>query len=195
LKQTQTRIAILAITILGIALATLAVLLIEEDQVVELAAPITHQPTYLGNPSFLLGSGNVMQNGTAYSYVRINATAIVAGDTFVVFPALDVGLKGASVNENNLTAKVTYTGLGFGTSPYWINFSVSLSQLSTRANLSRSGISSNFSRSSFALTHFSGAELFLQLSSVVGETNEFELFFYIGNVSTPVPQLAQGPPH
>jgi len=59
-----------------------------------LSAPITHQPTYLGNPAFVLGSGNVVQNGTAYSYVRINASAIGSGDFFTVLPALNIGLGG-----------------------------------------------------------------------------------------------------
>ncbi len=185
---------IVLVVLVGISLAAFGLFLTQEGQVVALSAPITHQPTYLGNPVFILGSGNVVQNGTAYSYVSINASSINKGDFFTVLPALNIGL-GDNLDENNLTAGVTYTGSSSGASPYWLNFSVSLSELGTTANLSQLGVTSNFSRTSVALPHFRNAEIFLQISNVVGENNEFELFFYIGNSSTPVPQLEHGPPH
>jgi hypothetical protein len=181
--------------LLGISLAAYGIFLTQEEQVVVLTAPITHQPTYLGNPVFILGSGNVVQNWTAFSYVRINASAIYKDDFFTVLPALNIGLRGDNLNENNLTVEVTYMGSIFGASPYWINFSVALPELGTGADLSQLGVAGNFSRTSVALPHFSDAEFFLQVSNVVGENDEFELFFYIGNSSTPVPQLAHGPPH
>jgi hypothetical protein len=183
------------VVLLGISLVAYGLYLTQDEQVVASSAPITHQPTYLGNPVFILGSGNVVQNGTAYSYVRINASAIVKGDFFIVLPALNIGLRGDNLNENNLTAEITYTGSIFGASPYWINFSVALPELGTEASLSQLGVAGNFSRTSFNLPHFENDEFFLQISNVVGENDEFELFFYIGNSSTPVPQLVHGPPH
>jgi hypothetical protein len=195
LKQTQVRTIIVLAVLVGISLAAYGLYLTQEKQVVALTAPITHQPTYLANPVFILGSGNVVQNRTAYSYVRINASAIYKADFFTVLPALNIGLKGGSLNENNLTAEVTYTGSSFGASPYWINFSVSLPELGTVANLSQLGVAGNFSRTFVSLPHFGNAEFFLQVSNVVGENNEYELFFYIGNSTIPVPQLAHGPPH
>lgn len=66
----------------------------------------------------MLGSGVMLQNNTAYSYVRINASAIaiVTSDVFTGLPALNVGQEGRNVNENNLTVEITYTGSTFGSS-------------------------------------------------------------------------------
>lgn len=82
--------------------------------VVPLHLPIVHMPTYLGSYPFILGSGNLLENGSAYSYVWINASALKVGDSFVVLPALNIGLVVPSeIHENNFTLRVVYTG-----SPY-----------------------------------------------------------------------------
>jgi hypothetical protein len=158
-----------------------------------LKAPITHKPTYLGSYPFILGSGNLLQNGTAYSYVRINASAIEDGDSFVAHPALNVGLAGSGVDEDNFTVKITYHGSAYGSSPYWINFSSFVPLFNTSANSSQIGIEGSYSRTSFPLPGLKGVEYFVQVSNVVGENNEFEYFFYIGNSSTPIPELTHGP--
>jgi len=162
-------------------------------QAVQLGAPITHSPTYLGNESYILGGKNLFQNGTAYSYVWINATALKAGDSFAGYPALNLGFKGNGINENNLTAIITYTGSTFGSSPYWINFSVQIPILHLWVNSSQIGFADNFSRSSEAIKGMGYAEFFTQMSIVVNSNNEFEYFFYIGNSTTPTPKLAHGP--
>ncbi|MDG6924312.1 MAG: hypothetical protein JRN67_13600, partial [Nitrososphaerota archaeon] len=77
--------------------------------------------------------------------------------------------------------------------PYWINFSIDIPVLDTR--LYSSHIEGNFSRYSTSLPGFEGALFFSQISNVVGESSEFEFFFYIGNASTPLPQLTHGPVH
>ncbi|MDA4129605.1 MAG: hypothetical protein OK457_02430 [Thaumarchaeota archaeon] len=156
--------------------------------------PITHSPTFLGNYPFILGSGNVQQNGSAYSYIWINASAIKSGDNITVFPAINVDLRG--INENNFTAKITYLGSRFGSTPYWINFSFSIPVLNISTKSSQLGISSNFTRTSvsFGSTQ-NGAEFFTQISAVVNAPDEFECFFYVGNSSTLAPHLAHGPVH
>ena len=156
--------------------------------------PVTHEPTFLGKYSFILGSGNVVQNGSAYAYVWINASAIKKGANFTAFPAINVPLH--NIEENNLTAAITYGGSTFGSSPYWINFSIVISLLNFSANFSQPNISQNFSRSVFPLSSAQqGAEIFIQISSVVNSFDQFEFFFYVGNSSTPVPELAHGPVH
>ena len=155
------------------------------------ALPVTHSPTFLGTYPYILGSGNVIQNGTAYSYVRINASAIKYGDSFTVLPAINVPLTG--VNESNFTATIIYRGSSYGSSPFWINFSVALSPLHFTVNTSQGGIAQNFSRSGFPLPSQNGAEFFSQISNVVNAYNEFEYFFYVGNSTTPPPQLTHGP--
>jgi hypothetical protein len=153
--------------------------------------PVIHSPTFPGKILYILGSGNVVQNGSAYSYVRINASAIRSGDSFTVFPAINVPLTG--VNEINFTATITYRGSSLGSSPYWLNFSVIITNFHFTANTSQNGIAENFTRSAFPLPSQNGAEYFSQISNVVNAYNEFEYFFYIGNSSTPSPQLTHGP--
>jgi hypothetical protein len=160
-----------------------------------LQTTIIHTPTFLGGYPFILGSGNVMENGTAYSYVRINASAIMKGDSFLAYPDLNVGIAGGGVNDNNLSVQITYFGSDYGTTPYWINFSSSIQSLNLVANSSQMGIEGTFARSEFPISGLNGVEYFVQVSNVVGESNEFEYFFYIGNASTPVPVLSHGPPH
>ena len=134
LKQTQIRTMIVLVVLLGVSLAAYGIFLTQKAQVVVLTAPITHQPTYLGNPVFILGSGNVVQNGTAYSYVRINASAITKGDVFTALPTLNVGLKGVGIDDDNFTSGITFTGSAYGTFPYWLNFTMSLPQLNMNAS-------------------------------------------------------------
>jgi hypothetical protein len=164
-------------------------------QVFEINAPITHSPTFLGSYSFVLGGKNLFQNDTAYSYVWINASAIRRGDSFTVFPALNVGLKGQGMNENNFTVKIVYSGSNFGSSPYWLNFSVFISAPRMNVNSSQLGFSSTLARSNVSVPGSNGAEFFTQISDVVNSYDEFEYFFYIGNVTTPVPDLTHGPVH
>ena len=159
------------------------------------SAPITHAPTFIGSYPFILGSGNVIQNGSAYSYVWINASALKRGDSFTALPALNVKLERNGINENNFTVKVVYFGSDYGSSPYWLNFSVVIPILNIWTNSSQIGFEGNFSRSSTLLSGFSGVQLFSQISNVVGENNEFEYFFYVGNSSTPVPLLTHASVH
>jgi hypothetical protein len=162
-----------------------------------LSSPITHKPAYLGSHNFILGSGNVLENGTAYSYIVLNASAISKGDTFVVLPALNVGLSGRGIDENNLTMVVVFSGSSFGEYPYWINFSNYIPSLNLHANFSQAGIEGTFVRSNKTIFTSPPTRvlLFNQISNVVGESNEFEYFFYIGNSTTPPPQLTHGPVH
>ncbi len=162
-------------------------------QAIQLNAPITHTPTFLGSYTFILGGKNLFQNGTAYSYVWINASAIERGDIFTAFPALNVGLLGKGINENNFTVEIIYFGSTFGSSPYWLNFSVLIPVLHLSTNSSQIGFSGNFSRSNISIPDSNGAEFFSQISNVVNSYDEFEFFFYIGNSTTPVPALAHGP--
>jgi len=134
-----------------------------------------------------------MQNGTAYSYVWINASAIRNGDSFTAFPALNVGLEGGGINESNFTVKITFLGSGYGSSRYWLNFSIFIPILRVSVNSSQIGISSTNSRSSTSLLGSNSVEFFTQISNVVNSNNEFEYFFYIGNATTPAPSLAHGP--
>jgi hypothetical protein len=154
-------------------------------------SPTTHTPTFLGSYPFILGSGNVLQNGIAYSYVWINASAIKRGDSFTVFPALNVELQGKGINQNNFTAEVIYLGSVYESSPYWLNFSVVIKSLNFSTNPSQAGIGGTY-RSSASLPGLSGVEFFSQISNVVGESGEFEYFFYIGNPNTPIPTLTHG---
>src|SRR5579871_6324434 len=121
LKQS---LGLFVIVLVGVALGGVVVYLSEQQSIVRenVNLPITHAPTFLGEHSFILGSNNVRENGTAYSYVWINASAIKPGDNFAVFPAINVPLPG--IEENNLTALVVFRGSYFGASPYWINFSI-----------------------------------------------------------------------
>ncbi len=166
------------------------------DSVITLSYPIIHKPTFFGNYSFILGSGVVVENRSAYSYVWINASSLRSGDSFIALPALYVGLVGTNLNENSFTIKVLFTGSNYGALKYWINFSSSIPPLGSWANLSQIGFSS-FARTNASLSGFKGAALFFsQISNVVGEgDSEFEYFFYVGNSSTPVPILAHGPVH
>src|SRR5579872_666488 len=131
------------------AIAVLAGIIVLEISTSSEVLPITHTPTFIGNPVYILGSGSVVQNGSAYSYVRINASAISYGDSFTVYPAINVPL--TEVKENNLTATIIYRGSSFGSSPYWLNFSAMIPVIHFSANSSQSGISSNFMRSAFPL--------------------------------------------
>jgi hypothetical protein len=160
---------------------------------VEEIFPVIHSPTFPGKIPYILGSGNVVQNGSAYSYVRINASAIRSGDSFTVLPAINVPLTG--VDESNFTATIIYRGSSFGSSPYRLNFSVVISNFHFTANTSQNGIAGNFTRSAFPLPTQNGAEFFSQISNVVNAYDEFEYFFYVGNSSTPAPQLSHGPVH
>ncbi|MCL4519359.1 MAG: hypothetical protein M1587_09195 [Thaumarchaeota archaeon] len=188
------------IVLIGISLVGV-VLLVEQSQSaidthsVSLQKPIVHTPTFLGNHRFILGSGNVIQNGSAYSYVWINASALQPGESFVAYPALNVGLVGKAIDESNFSVAITYEGSTFGSDPYWLNFSVSIPSLTTRINSSQIGIEGTFARTSYPIQGFKGALFYTQISNVVGESNEFEYFFYVGNSSTPIPQLAHGPVH
>jgi hypothetical protein len=180
----------------GVALGGLVVYVAGQQDVFSInhnvALPVTHEPTFQGKHPFILGSGNVFQNGTAYSYVWINASAIKKGTNFTVFPAINVPLR--NTEENNLKATITYWGSTFGSSPYWINFSIVISLLHFSANFSQPNISQNFSRSEFPLdSSQQGAEIFIQISSVVNSFDQFEFFFYVGDSSTPAPELAHGP--
>ena len=197
-KKSRILIATIAVIVIGISLTAFALYVGQAQStygVVALNRPITHAPPFLGNYTFILGSGTVLENGTAYSYVRINASAVKTGDSFLGLPALNVGLAGKGVREDNFTVEITYVGSAFASSPYWINFSVTIPLLNMHGNSSQMGIAGTFLRSTFSLSGFNGAELFTQISNVVGENNEFEYFFYIGNSSTPVPQLTHGPVH
>jgi hypothetical protein len=157
--------------------------------------PITHKPTYFGTYQFIIGSGNVLQNGTAYSYVVLNATSLKAGDRFGVYPALNAALTGKGIDESNFTVWVTYLGSSFGADPYWINFSVAIPALGFAANSSQLGVEGTSMRSAAPLPGEGNAQFFSQVSGVVNEYGAFEYFFYVGNSSTPAPQLAHGPPH
>ncbi|MDG6996470.1 MAG: hypothetical protein JRN52_11155 [Nitrososphaerota archaeon] len=198
LMNTRRLSFIAGIILVGILLGGL-IIYIEQGRIAPnthtapLSVPITHKPVFQGNYPFILGSGNVMQNGSAYSYVWINASALEEGDSFVAFPALNVGLKGNGLDENNFAVNITYTGSEYGAYPYWINFSIYIPVLNAR--LYSSYIEGNFSRSSGSLPGFEGALFFSQISNVVGDSSEFEFFFYIGNSSTPLPQLTHGPVH
>ena len=67
-KRTRSILIISIVILLGALLTGIYVSqLSQDDQSFALSSPITHQPTYLGNPSYILGSGNIFQNGTAYS--------------------------------------------------------------------------------------------------------------------------------
>ncbi|MFI5421928.1 MAG: hypothetical protein ACHQ1H_13245, partial [Nitrososphaerales archaeon] len=127
----------------GVALGGLVVYVAEQQDIFSIdrnaALPVTHEPTFLGKHPFILGSGNVFQNGSAYSYVWINASAIKKGANFTVFPAINIPLY--DTDENNLTATITYEGTTFGSSPYWINFSIVISLLHFSANFSQTNIS------------------------------------------------------
>ncbi len=186
-----------AIVLIGIALGGIIFVLDQTnfDSHSASSTPITHAPTFFGSYPFILGSGNVIQNGSAYSYVWINASALKRGDSFTTLPALNVDLKGSGINENNFTVKIIYFGSAYGTSPYWLNFSVLISILNMRINSSQIGFEGDFSRSSTSLSGLSAVQFFSQISNVVGENNEFEYFFYIGNASTPVPLLTHAPVH
>jgi hypothetical protein len=164
-------------------------------QIDEPNTPITHTPSFLGNYPFILGGKNLLQNGTAYSYVWINASAIERGDSFTAFPALNVGLQGKGINENNFTVKILYAGTSFGSPLYWLNFSIYIPVLRITVNSSQLGFSGVFPRSGVSLAGLNGAEFFTQISNVVNSNDEFEYFFYIGNATTPVPDLAHGPVH
>ena len=199
-KKSKMLIAAIAVIliVIGISLAAFPLYLGQAQttyRVVALDNPITHSPPFLGYYSFILGSGVVLENGTAYSYVRINASAVKTGDYFLGLPALNVGLAGKDIGEDNFTVEITYVGTAFASSPYWINFSVAIPLLNMRGNSSQMGITGTFSRSTFSLSGFDGAKLFTQVSNVVGENNTFEYFFYIGNSSTPAPLLTHGPVH
>jgi hypothetical protein len=188
-------VVLIILTVIGVGLGLWQNELAGKYGVVELETPVVHEPPYLGNYSFIVGSGTLLQNGSAYSYVRINASALQSGQNFLALPALNIGLVGKGVNEHNFTIDVTYTGSVFPSSPYWINFSLAIPELQARYNTSQMGVAATFNRSSFSIPDLNGAQLFAQVSSVVGEYNEFEYFYYIGNSSTPVPVLAHGPVH
>lgn len=194
------RLALFAVIVL-IGMSLVGVVLLVESQSalethsVSLKEPIVHAPTFLGNYQFILGSGNVMQNGSAYSYVWINASALQPGESFVAYPALNVGLAGKGIDGNNFSVTITYEGSIYGSYPYWLNFSVSLPLLTIRINSSQIGIDGTFARTSYPIPGFKGALFYTHISNVVGESNEFEYFFYVGNSSTPFPQLAHGPVH
>ena len=163
--------------------------------VLELNSPITHTPSYLGIHSFILGSGNVVQNG-AYSYVWINASELKEGDSFFVYPALNIGLIGPDIDQSNFTLEVIYFGSMYGASPYWLNFSIIIPPSGIRFNSSQIGIQGGLHpRTGVSLPDFRGAELFTQISNVVETSNQFEFFSYIGNSSTPSPQLTHTPVH
>jgi len=191
-----TLIALIAISLCGfIAYVFVDQLSFSGYQIVKLNDPITHTPSFLGNYSFILGGKNLLQNGSAYSYVWINASAIERGDSFTAFPALNVGIQGNGINENNFTVKILYSGTSFGTSPYWLNFSIFIPDQKITINSSQLGFSGSFSRSNFSVPGSNGAEFFTQISNVVNSNDEFEFFFYIGNATTPVPDLTHGPVH
>jgi hypothetical protein len=193
MREIMRRALINAIAV--VLVAALAAVVLYEVQITnsngDVSIPLTHTPAYLGNPQYILGSGYVVQNSSAYSYMRINASAINYGDNFTVYPAINVPLFG--VNENNLTATIIYRGSSFGSSPYWLNFSVIIPAFHFSANSSQRGIASNFTRSAFPLQN--QEVFFSQISNVVNSNNEFEYFFYIGNSSTPSPQLTHGLVH
>lgn len=202
MKKTRTKrrhLVLASIILIAISFGGLVAYVIEEQltspsvQMVELKAPITHAPTFLGSYPFILGYGNLLQNGTVYSYVWINASAIRSGDSFTAFPVLNVGLRGNGIDENNFTVQIIYFGSAFGLSPYWLNFSVLIPALHMTANSSQIGFSGPFSRSSYSILGSNGAEFFSQISNVVNSYNEFEYFFYIGNSTTPMPKLTHGP--
>jgi hypothetical protein len=161
---------------------------------VSINSPIIHTPTFAGTYSFILGSGNVVENGTAYSYVRINASDIKKGDSFTAYPALNLGIRASGVDDNNFTVNVVFLGSEAGSYPYWLNFSVLIPSSGVTANLSQIGFST-FTRKSTELANLGGVWFFSQISDVVNEANEFEYFFYIGNSSTPIPVLTHGPVH
>jgi hypothetical protein len=186
------------VIVVAVALASVIVFIYEIQNAgpdgSAVSLPIIHSPTFLGEYPYILGSGNVVQNGSAYSYVRINASAIRYGDSFTVFPAINVPLWG--IDEGNFTTTIIYRGSSFGSSLFWLNFSAVLSIFDFSANTSQSGISANFTRSAFLLpVSQKGAEFFSQISNVVNSNDEFEYFFYIGNSSIPSPQLSHGPVH
>jgi hypothetical protein len=195
------RLVLASIFLIAISVGGLVAYVVEDQlsplnvQVVEISNPITHTPTFLGSYPFILGGGNLLQNGTAYSYVRINASALKRGDSFAAFPALNVGLEGKGINENNFTVEIIYVGSLFGSSPDWLNFSVMIPVLRMSVNSSQIGISGSFSRSNVSVPGSNGAEFFVQISNVVNSYNEFEYFFYIGNSTIPIPKLTHGPVH
>jgi len=153
-----------------------------------LESPIAHEPPITGSYPFVLGSGNVFQNDSAYSYVRLNSTSLYPGVSFMTLPSLNVGISG--VDLSNLTAIMTYTGSSFGANPYWINFSIALPELGV--SMMTSHQLNFFARSN--ATILKNVDFFTQVSNVVGVGNEeFEFFFYMGSSSTPVPVLTHGP--